>query len=86
MELVLVGLVAIVIGPFVIGLWIGNPLFAAAVFGALALTVLLGAISRGDAGNDPGAGLALSLLISAASAAAGGHVGARRRTRRARRR
>lgn len=83
MELGLAALVAVVVGPFVIGWWIGHPLFAAAVFVALALTVFLGAVSRGETGGDPGVGLALSLAISAASAAAGGHLRARRRARRA---
>jgi hypothetical protein len=84
--IVLLGIVAFGIGPFVVGWWVGNPLFAAAVFVALALTVLLGAIGRGDSPGDPGVGLALSLAFSAASAAAGGHLGARRRARAARRR
>ena len=73
-------LVALVVGPFVIGWWVGHPLFAAAVFVAMALTVLLGAASRGDSGDEP-LGLALSLLLSAASAAAGGWLRERRRTR-----
>ena len=72
-------LIAIVVGPFVIGWWIGHPLFAAAVFVALALTVALGAVTRGDTAGDPSLGLALSLAVSAASAAAGGHLRARRR-------
>ena len=82
MELTLVTLIAIVVGPFVVGWWIGHPLFAAAGFVALSLTVLVGAIGRGETGGDPGVGLALSLAVSAASAALGGHLRARRRARR----
>ena len=79
MEIGFAALIAVVVGPFVIGWWIGHPLFAAAVFVALALTVFLGAVGRGDGAGDPGMGLAFSLAISAASAAVGGHVGAKRR-------
>ena len=83
MELALVTVLAVAILPFGIGWWIGNPVFAAAVFAALALTVALGTISRGDAGADGGAplGLARSLALSAGSAAAGGYVRAKRRAR-----
>jgi hypothetical protein len=80
-ELGLAALIAVVVGPFVVGWWIGHPLFAAAVFVGLSLTVFLGAIGRGETGEDPGVGLALSLAVSAASAALGGHLRARRRTR-----
>ncbi len=79
-------MIALVVGPFVIGWWVGNPLFAALVFVGRALTVFVGAIGRGETGGDPGVGLALSLAVSAASAAAGGHFGARRRARRVPRR
>ena len=78
----LVLLIAIVVGPFVVGWWVGNPLFAALVFLALSLTVFLGAIGRGDTGEDPAFGLTLSLALSAASAAAGGYLRQRRRERR----
>ena len=85
MELGLATVVAIVVGPFIIGWWIGHPLFAAAVFVAMAFTVALGAIARGDDGG-PALGLALSLLVSSASAAGGGYVRERRRQRRVERR
>lgn len=81
MELALTTVIALLVGPFVIGWWVGHPLFAAAVFVAMAFTVALGAASRGDAG-DEALGLALTLLLSAGSAAAGGYVRERRRTRR----
>jgi hypothetical protein len=83
LDFALVSLLAIVILPFGIGWWIGNPVFAAAVFVAMSLTVALGAVSRGDSGDaDPAFGLALSLAVSAASAAGGGFLRARRRARR----
>ena len=86
-ELALVTGLAVGILPFGIGWWIGNPVFAAAVFAAMALTVALGSVSRGDSGEGGAAlGLALSLALSAGSAAAGGFVRARRRARRAPRR
>ena len=71
-------LLAVVVLPFGIGWWVGHPLFAAAVFLALSLTVALGAASRGDEG-DPALGLALSLAVSSLSAAAGGYARERRR-------
>ncbi|MDQ3741601.1 MAG: hypothetical protein M3320_05990 [Actinomycetota bacterium] len=86
MDLGFAALIAIVVGPFVVGWWVGHPLFAAAVFVALALTVFLGAVGRGDTAGDPGLGLALSLVVSSASAALGGHLRARRRDTRMRRR
>ena len=67
--------------PFGIGWWIGHPVFAAAVFVAMSLTVGLGALGRGDTAGDPALGLALSLALSAASAAAGGFARAKRRAR-----
>ena len=37
---------------------------------------------RGDSGDDPAMGVVLSLALSALSAAAGGHFGAKNRARR----
>ena len=85
MDFAFATLIAIVVGPFVIGWWVGHPLFAALVFVAMALTVALGASARGD-GGDEALGLALSLLVSSLSAAAGGYLRARRRARRVERR
>ena len=86
-EFALVSLLAIVILPFGIGWWIGHPVFAAGVFIAMSLTVAVGAVGRGDAaGSDPATGLALSLAVSSASAAAGGFLRARHRARDAGRR
>lgn len=82
MELTLVTLIAIVVGPFVVGWWIGHPLFAALVFLALSLTVALSAVGRGDAGDDPATGVVVSLALSSVSAAVGGHLSAGRRARR----
>lgn len=78
----LVTLLAVVVLPFGIGWWVGHPVFAAAVFLAMSLTVALGAIGRGDAGSDPSLGLALSLAVSAVSAYGGGLARQRRRARR----
>jgi hypothetical protein len=69
------------VGPFAIGWWIGNALFAGLVFVALSLTVAVGAVGRGDGGDDPAMGVVLSLALSALSAAAGGHLRERRRDR-----
>ena len=41
MDLVAAILIATLIGPFLSGWWIGNPVFAAAAWGALGLTVLI---------------------------------------------
>ena len=41
MEIVAAIVIATLIGPFLIGWWIGNPAFAAAAWGALGLTVLI---------------------------------------------
>lgn len=78
-EIGFAAVIALIVGPFIVGWWVGNPLFAALVFLGLALTVFLGAIGRGDGGEDPGLGLAFSLALSAASAALGGRFGAKRR-------
>lgn len=80
MEIALATVVALLIGPFVIGWWVGHPLFAAAVFVAMAFTVAIGAATRSDDGGEA-LGLAFSLLLSAGSAAAGGYLRDKRRTR-----
>ena len=41
MEIAAAIVIATLIGPFLIGWWIGNPVFAAAAWGALGLTVLI---------------------------------------------
>ena len=82
MELTLLTLVAVVVGPLVVGWWIDHPLFAALVFVALSLTVAVGAIGRGDTGDDPALGVVVSLALSAVSAAVGGHLRAKNRERR----
>ena len=85
MELVAAILVATLIGPFLIGWWIGNPVFAAAAWGALGLTVLISQF-RLDDGAPEGEVLLFILVGSAISAAAagyGGHVREKQRRRRA---
>ena len=82
MEIVPVAILAVVVLPFGVGWWIGHPVFGAAVFLAMSLTVLLGSVSRGGTdGSDPGVGLAVSLAVSSASAYAGGLMRERRRKR-----
>ncbi|HEV2811916.1 MAG TPA: hypothetical protein VGW10_01585 [Solirubrobacteraceae bacterium] len=81
-DIALVSLLAVVILPFGIGWWIGNPVFAAAVFVAMAITVALGAVGRGETAGDPALGLALSLAVSAGSAAGGGYARTKYRARR----
>jgi hypothetical protein len=85
MEIVAAILIATLIGPFLIGWWIGNPVFAAAAWGALGLTVLISQF-RVDDGSPEGEVLLFILVGSAISAAAagyGGHVREKQRRRRA---
>ena len=82
MELTLLTLVAVVIGPLIVGWWIGHALFAGLVFVALSLTVAVSAAGRGDTGDDPAMGVVLTLALSAISAAVGGHLRAKNRHRR----
>ena len=82
MELVAAILVATLIGPFLIGWWIGHPAFAAAAWGALGLTVLIRQVQL-----DEGDGLAflwifVATLFSAGAAFYGGHVRERQLQRR----
>lgn len=81
MELVAAILIAVLVGPFLIGWWIGNPVFAAAAWGALGLTLVVMQF-RADDGS-PGGEVILGLLvgyaISAAAAGYGGHVREKRR-------
>jgi len=71
--------------PFLIGWWIGNPVFAAAAWGALGLTLLIRQVQL-EGGEDQGL-LLLSIVVgsalSAGSAGYGGHVREKQRRRRA---
>jgi len=84
MELVAAIALGTFILPFGIGWWIGNPVFAAAAWGALGLTLLIRQVQL-DGGDDQGL-LLLSILVgsalSAASAAYGGHLREKQRRRR----
>jgi len=85
MEIVAAILIATLVGPFLIGWWIGNPVFAAAAWGALALTVLIGQFRIDD--GSPAGGVVLWIVvagaISAAAAGYGGHVREKQKRRRA---
>jgi hypothetical protein len=85
MEIVAAIVIATLIGPFLIGWWIGNPVFAAAAWGALGLTVLISQFRIDDGSPD---GLAVLWIlgasaISATAAAYGGHVREKQKRRRA---
>jgi len=85
MEIVAAIVIATLVGPFLIGWWIGNPVFAAAAWGALALTVLISQF-RIDGGSPEGEAVLWILAagaISAAAAGYGGHVREKSRRRRA---
>ena len=83
MEVVAGIIIATLVGPFLIGWWIGNPVFAAAAWGALGLTVLISQLRRDD-GSSEGLVLLWILVGSAISAGAawyGGHVREKQRAR-----
>ena len=82
-EIVAAIIIATLVGPYLIGWWIGNPVFAAAAWGALGLTVLISQLRRDD-GSSEGAVLLWIVVGSAISAAAawyGGHVREKQRAR-----
>jgi hypothetical protein len=84
MEIAAAIIIATLVGPFLIGWWIGNPVFAAAAWGALGLTVLISQL-RLDGGSSDGLVLLWIVVASTISAAAawyGGHVREKRRDRR----
>jgi len=77
MEIAAAIIVATLIGPFLIGWWIGNPVFAAAAWGALGLTVLIR-----QAQLDTSEGLAfLWIVVATAISMAAAWYGAARRER-----
>ena len=78
MDLVAAILLATLVGPYLIGWWIGHPGFAAAAWGALGLTVLIR-----QASIDSSEELALLWIIVASTISAGAAwYGATRRERR----
>lgn len=85
MEVVAAILLATLVGPFLIGWWIGNPVFAAGAWGALGLTLLIRQLQIDD-GDSEGLALlwiAIATAVSVAAAAYGGRVRERQRARRA---
>jgi hypothetical protein len=84
MDLVAAILLATVVLPYLIGWWIGHPVFAAAAFGALGLTVLIRQLQIDDGSPEGRAmlGIALGSAVSAAAAGFGGRVRERQRLRR----
>ena len=85
MDLVAAILLATVVLPFLIGWWIGNPVFAAAAWGALGLTLLIRQLQIDDGASEgePLLGIVVASAVSAGAAAWGGHVRDRQRRRRA---
>jgi hypothetical protein len=85
MEVAAAIVLATLVGPFLIGWWIGHPAFAAMAWGALGLTVLIRQLTLDD-GSSEGAPLAWIVVgsaVSAAAAAYGARVRERRRADRA---
>jgi hypothetical protein len=77
MEIAAAIVIATVVGPFLIGWWIGHPAFAAAAWGALGLTVLIR-----QAQIDTSEGLALLwIVVATAFSMAAAWYGALRRER-----
>ncbi|HYH58898.1 MAG TPA: hypothetical protein VD790_06715 [Thermoleophilaceae bacterium] len=82
MEWVAAIVLATAVLPFLIGWWIGNPVFAAAAWGGLGLTLVIQQLTRGNgAEGEAVLGLVLGCGISAAAAAYGGHVREKRTNR-----
>ena len=84
MDLVAAILLATLVLPFLIGWWIGNPVFAAAAWGALGLTVLIRQLQIDDGGSEgePLLWIAVASAVSAGAAGYGGHVREKQRRRR----
>ena len=77
MEIAAAIVIATLIGPFLIGWWIGNPVFAAAAWGALGLTVLIRQLQL-----DTSEGLAfLWIVVATAISMAAAYYGGLRRER-----
>ncbi|MEX2194647.1 MAG: hypothetical protein WD844_05115 [Thermoleophilaceae bacterium] len=72
--------VATLLLPFLIGLWIGHPAFAAAAFLALGVTLLIQQLRLED-GDELLAGMVLASLVSAVAAGFGGAMRERVRHR-----
>ena len=79
-SLLALSAVATLLLPFLIGLWIGHPAFAAAAFAALGVTLLLHQL-RMEEGDEVLAGMVVASLLSALAAGAGGALRDRGRHR-----
>ena len=75
MEIAAAIVIATLIGPFLIGWWIGNPAFAAAAWGALGLTVL---IRQAQVDTSQGLAFAWIVVATVISMAAAWYGGLRR--------
>ena len=82
MEIAAAIVIATLVGPFLIGWWIGHPAFAAAAFAALGLTVFIAQVRLDDSEGRAFAWIAISTLFSAGAAYYGGQVREKRRQRR----
>jgi hypothetical protein len=81
MEIVAAIIIATLVGPFLIGWWIGHPAFAAAAWGALGLTILIRQVQVDSSEGIAFLWILVATLLSAGAAYYGGH---RREERRAR--
>jgi hypothetical protein len=72
MEIVAAVLIATLIGPFLIGWWIGHPAFAAAAWGGLGLTVMIMQLRVEDPEIGQFIWIGISTVLSATAAYFGG--------------
>jgi hypothetical protein len=79
MEIAAAIVIATLVGPFLIGWWIGHPAFAAAAWGALGLTIFLMQFRVDDSEPAAFAWIAVSTVLSAGAAYYGGLRRERRR-------
>ena len=79
-SLLALSAVATLVLPFLIGMWIGHPAFAAAAFLALGVTLLLQQLQMSE-GDEVLAGMVAASLLSALAAGAGGMLRERVRQR-----
>ncbi len=86
MEIVAAIIIATLVGPFLIGWWIGNPVFAAAAWGALGLTVLIRQVQFDSSEGLAFLWIVVATAISMAAAWYGGHRRESARQRRLERR
>lgn len=68
MEVVAAILIATLIGPYLIGWWIGHPAFAAAAWGGLGMTILIMQLRVEDSEPEIYAYIVVSTVLSAGAA------------------